>query len=102
MKRDGAIQFFTFATLAWQQKLHGLRIPNGSMAAHRKLLLQEIDFATLHSWADNWLDSSTAWQARWIQQHDADAQQVLKKPASSNLTRPLRVPNPCSLRAFLD
>ena len=42
--------------------------------------LQGIDFATVHSWADNWQDSSAAFQTNWIRQHDKDGQQTLNKP----------------------
>lgn len=46
----------------------------------RCIAVQDIDFATIHSWADNWLDDTTAFQTRWLQQHDTDALNVLKKP----------------------
>lgn len=49
-------------------------------------LSQEIDFATIHSWADNWLDDTTGFQTRWIQQHDQDAKQILRKPVSISQT----------------
>jgi len=39
-----------------------------------------IDFATIHSWPDNWGDVSEEFQTNWIRQHVIDAGQVLKKP----------------------
>lgn len=32
-----------------------------------------IDFATFHSWVDNWFDDDINFQTAWIQQHAADA-----------------------------
>jgi mannan endo-1,4-beta-mannosidase len=32
-----------------------------------------IDFATFHSWPDNWLDDDLTFQTNWIRQHASDA-----------------------------
>jgi hypothetical protein len=37
-----------------------------------------IDFATFHSWVDNWLDDDITFQTNWIRQHAADAAAIGK------------------------
>ncbi len=37
-----------------------------------------IDFATFHSWVDNWLDDDPGFQLNWINQHAADAAAIGK------------------------
>ena len=37
-----------------------------------------IDFATFHSWVDNWLDDDISFQQNWIRQHAADAAAIGK------------------------
>lgn len=37
-----------------------------------------IDFATFHSWVDNWLDDDPGFQLNWINQHAADAATIGK------------------------
>lgn len=37
-----------------------------------------IDYATFHSWADNWFDADLSFQQAWIQQHAADAASIGK------------------------
>ncbi len=44
---------------------------------------QGIAFATIPSWADHWLDATPTFQTRWLQQHDTDALNVLRKPVRS-------------------
>lgn len=39
-----------------------------------------IDFATFHSWVDNWQQVTPEWQSQWIAAHNDVAQNVLKKP----------------------
>lgn len=40
-----------------------------------------IDFATFHSWVDNWFDDDINFQRNWIRQHATDAA-YLGKPVS--------------------
>ncbi|PSC76452.1 nitrilase 2 [Micractinium conductrix] len=39
-----------------------------------------IDFATIHAWVDNWQQVDPAWLTAWIESHEKDAREVLKKP----------------------
>ncbi|PHT33975.1 Mannan endo-1,4-beta-mannosidase 3 [Capsicum baccatum] len=48
-------------------------------------LINEIDFATIHAYTDQWLsgqsdDAQFAWMERWITNHWQDARTILKKP----------------------
>ncbi|PHU02576.1 Mannan endo-1,4-beta-mannosidase 3 [Capsicum chinense] len=48
-------------------------------------LINEIDFATIHAYTDQWLsgqsdDAQFAWMERWIRNHWQDARTILKKP----------------------
>lgn len=61
--------------LAWQEQCSV--IPDGTC-------MQNIDFATVHLWADNWQDDTTTFQTNWLQQHDADGSRILRKPVSSS------------------
>lgn len=40
----------------------------------------DIDFATFHTWVDNWQEVSVDWQTQWIAAHEAAARQTLGKP----------------------
>ena len=48
--------------------------------------LQGIDFASVHSWADNWQDPTTGFQTNWLQQHDLDGLNTLKMPVNHPFT----------------
>eukprot|EP01026_Neomeris_dumetosa_P036820 TRINITY_DN2976_c0_g1_i11.p1 TRINITY_DN2976_c0_g1~~TRINITY_DN2976_c0_g1_i11.p1 ORF type:complete len:487 (-),score=43.13 TRINITY_DN2976_c0_g1_i11:309-1628(-) len=43
-------------------------------------LIQNIDFATIHVWPNNWNRTSTSCQKQWIQSHTEVANQEIKKP----------------------
>nr|Q9FUQ6.1 RecName: Full=Mannan endo-1,4-beta-mannosidase 3; AltName: Full=Beta-mannanase 3; AltName: Full=Endo-beta-1,4-mannanase 3; AltName: Full=LeMAN3; Flags: Precursor [Solanum lycopersicum]AAG14352.1 endo-beta-mannanase [Solanum lycopersicum] len=48
-------------------------------------LINEIDFATIHAYTDQWLsgqsdEAQLAWMEKWIRSHWEDARNILKKP----------------------
>uniref|UniRef100_A0A1D2A9E3 mannan endo-1,4-beta-mannosidase n=1 Tax=Auxenochlorella protothecoides TaxID=3075 RepID=A0A1D2A9E3_AUXPR len=40
----------------------------------------DIDFATFHTWVDNWQEVTPEWQSAWIAAHADAAEKTLKKP----------------------